>query len=214
METILPPEILVEIFNYIENDHKVLLSSVLVNKHKQWHSFSKYSYFMEKHIFFYYRIIINCLLTIDKDLILDYSAPLRKFKTNDLKHEWKWNIEQRRFDFCFWHLYELAYGSSQSTFQLFDRLANTCKNIRILKIYICSSPHGDDVYYNLPKLMNLVLLKNFKEVILIHSNSSIDYYYNNGTHNLDSLLPNIRNLKSLTLYNTSRKINLKSILLL
>ena len=59
--------------------------------------------------------------------------------------------------------------------------------------------------------MNLVLSKNFKEAILIHS---IDYYYNNGTHNLDSLLPNIRNLKSLTLYNnTSRKINLKSILL-
>ena len=147
----------------------------------------------------------------DKDLILDYSAPLRKFKTNDLKHEWKWNIEQRRFDFCFWHLYELAYGSSQSTFQLFDRLANTCKNIRILKIYICSSPDGDDVYYNLPKLMNLVLSKNFKEAILIHS---IDYYYNNGTHDLDSLLPNIRNLKSLTFYNnTSRNINLKSILL-
>ncbi len=60
--------------------------------------------------------------------------------------------------------------------------------------------------------MNLVLSKIFKEAaILIHS---IDYYYNNGTHNLDSLLPNIRNLKSLTLYNnTSRKINLKSILL-
>ena len=63
--------------------------------------------------------------------------------------------------------------------------------------------------------MNLVLSKNFKEAaILIHSNLSIDYYYNNGTHNLDSLLPNIRNLKSLTFYNnTSRKINLKSILL-
>jgi len=134
---------------------------------------------------------------IDKDLILDYSAPLRKFKTNDLKHEWKWNIEQRRFDFCFWHLYELDCGLSQSTFQLFDRLANTCKNIRILKIYICSSPHGDDVYYNLPKLMNLVLSENFKEAILIHSNSSINYYYNNGTHNLDSLLSNFRNLKSL-----------------
>ena len=59
--------------------------------------------------------------------------------------------------------------------------------------------------------MNLVLSKNFKEAILIHS---IDYYYNNGTHDLDSLLPNIRNLKSLTFYNnTSRNINLKSILL-
>ena len=113
-------------------------------------------------------------------------------------------------------------------FQLFDKLANTCKN---LKIYICSSPHGDDddVYYNLPKLIrgqsqikrlhivaneeNLVLSENFKEAILIHSNSLNDYY-NNGVHNLDSLLPNFRNLKSLTLYNTSRKINLKSILLL
>ena len=80
METILPPKILVEIFNYIENDHKVLFSGVLVNKHKQWHSFSKYSYFMEKHIFFYYRIIINCLLMIDKDLILDYSALLENLK--------------------------------------------------------------------------------------------------------------------------------------
>ena len=118
METILPPEIL-EIFNYIENDHKVLFSGVLVNKHKQWHSFSKYSYFMEKHTFFYYRsirIIINCLLTIDKDLILDYSAPLRKFKTNDLENEWKWSIEQRRFDFCFWHLYKLDCGSSHFSY--------------------------------------------------------------------------------------------------
>ena len=71
---------------------------------------------------------------VDKDFILDYSAPLRKFKTNDLKHGWKWIIEHQIFDFCFRHLYELDYGLSQSTFQLLDKLANTYKN---LKIYIC-----------------------------------------------------------------------------
>ena len=79
---------------------------------------------------------------------------------------------------------------------------NTCKN---LKIYICSSPHGDnDVYYNLLKLIKRqnqikrlhVVANEEKEAILIHSNSLIDYY-NIGAHNLDSLLSNFRNLKSL-----------------
>src|SRR5438132_5630818 len=98
---------------------------VLVNK--QWGSFSKYSYFIRNILSSIgsIRIIINCLLMVDKDFILDYSAPLRKFKTNDLKHGWKWIIEHQIFDFCFRHLYELDYGLSQSTFQLLDKLANT-----------------------------------------------------------------------------------------
>ena len=55
--------------------------------------------------------------------------------------------------------------------------------------------------------------ENFKEAILIHSNSLIDYT-SIGYHDLDSLIPKFKNLKSLTLhYGGIEKKNLKSILL-
>src|SRR2546421_9475067 len=68
METILPPEILVEIFNYIEDEHKALFPCMLVNK--LWHRFSipllwRNPFSSIGSI----RVMINCLLTVDKDFL-------------------------------------------------------------------------------------------------------------------------------------------------
>ena len=68
-KTFLPPEILTEIFQYVEDDYKTLFSCVLVNKY--WHKFSIPK--LWRHPFISTgsnQILVNCLLgTKDKDFL-------------------------------------------------------------------------------------------------------------------------------------------------
>src|SRR5688572_9073120 len=62
----IPPELLTEIFKYIEDDCKTLYSCILVNK--QWHSINiptlwRNPFYSPNSI----KILINCLLEEDKD---------------------------------------------------------------------------------------------------------------------------------------------------
>ena len=63
-----PPELLTEIFKYIEDDYKTLYSCTLVNK--QWHNISIPTLWRNP---FYsldsIKILINCLLEEDKDFL-------------------------------------------------------------------------------------------------------------------------------------------------
>src|SRR5207248_861238 len=133
------------------------------------------------------------------------------------------------FDYCFRDLYELGCCLSCANFQLLDKLADICKNIRNLRIFF-KYTYNNKSDYSLSRLIkkqnqikrlyinsaygeNSILSENFKGAILTHSNSLIDYE-SHGEHNLDPLLPRFQNLKSLTLrYCGTRKRNLKSILL-
>src|SRR5439155_17344477 len=129
--------------------------------------------------------------------------------------ECAWIIQHHKFKYCFQDLYKLDCNYYSSPLedpyinsQLLDKLADACRNIQNLHVdcYAINS----DVDHSLSKLIkeqnrvqrlcliangaDLVLSKNFKDAILIHSNSLIDYY-SDGEHNLDSLIPNFQNLK-------------------
>jgi len=96
---------------------------------------------------------------------------------------------------------------------ILDKLSVTCRNIRILHIDYYIINH--DVDHSLFKLIEEQ--NQIKGSHIIANGTNLDYQkiLRNGEHNLDSLISKFQNLKPLKLYYyASRKINLKSIILL
>jgi len=260
----LPPELLTEIFKYIEDDYETLYSCTLVNK--QWHNINiptlwRNSYYSDNSI----KILINCILEEDKDsltrikldfellekqllynyarfctiiknycifeclikisgsnplqilqnklvnFILDHSTGIREFDTSI---NCNLLINHHRFDDCFQNLYELdCYDSFNA--ELFDKLANICKNIQSLTVYMYYDDGDDKSIYNLAQLIKAqkqikyltiesadeqILPDELKKAILAHSQSIIFYESSGYGDNLDNLLlPTFKNLKTLQL---------------
>ena len=70
MIKLLPSELLIEIFKYIEEDYKTLYSCILVNK--QWHSINiltlwRNPFYSKKST----KILVNCLLVKDKNFLME-----------------------------------------------------------------------------------------------------------------------------------------------
>src|SRR5689334_16679201 len=67
--SILPPELLMEVFKYVEHDYRILSSCVLVNK--QWHDINISALWRNPFVCTgSIKILINCLLAKDKDFLV------------------------------------------------------------------------------------------------------------------------------------------------
>ena len=76
---------------------------------------------------------INCITKRLMDFILDYLASIKELIIKDI--EFGWIIRHHRFKFCFQDLCELECDLSyNNNSQLFDKLADTCKNIKVLQL--------------------------------------------------------------------------------